>query len=226
MTKRYGKKPATAYGVDLDFRPTGYGDTVDPVAAIVQNITGQNRRTMVRRSMTDAAPGGAREVDEEVMADVLDTIGREMIGRLHPSFLGGEYLPGYASGEVEVARVVLASVTQDVFSLRVRRQGRRYRYRFVGEYETTYTVRPASSAKPLSLREVVRCIDRVEASDESTGGWPFPEQLAYPTLENGSLDAALAFVQVESEVYPELGRYYAERMRAWGEEVRREREEE
>lgn len=38
-----------------------------------------------------------------------------------PRWLGGEHLPPFERGEVEIVRVVLASTTRDVFRIRARR---------------------------------------------------------------------------------------------------------
>ena len=69
-----------------------------------------------------------------------------MWGRLHPSNMGGEYLPLLRKGEVEIARISLQSVTADQISIRARRLSKRIGYRIVDEYEMGYVCRPASSA--------------------------------------------------------------------------------
>ena len=46
---------------------------------------------------------------------------RLLLGGIHPAFMGGEYLPQFGQNEIEIARIVLASVTQDVISIRARR---------------------------------------------------------------------------------------------------------
>jgi len=39
---------------------------------------------------------------------------------IHPSFMGGEYLPDYRRDEIEIARIELESTTSDVISVRAR----------------------------------------------------------------------------------------------------------
>jgi hypothetical protein len=39
---------------------------------------------------------------------------RQALGRIHPAFMGGEYLPDLAQSEVMIARITIASTTQDV----------------------------------------------------------------------------------------------------------------
>jgi hypothetical protein len=41
-------------------------------------------------------------------------ISRSALGRLHPSFMGGEYLPDRRDTEVEIARINIDSTTSDV----------------------------------------------------------------------------------------------------------------
>jgi hypothetical protein len=37
--------------------------------------------------------------------------------------MGGEYLPDYEEGDVEIARIELESTTADVISIRVKKEG-------------------------------------------------------------------------------------------------------
>ena len=85
-----------------------------------------------------------------LMQNVLDKAMREAWGRMHPSNMGGEYLPPLRKGEVEIARISLESVTADQISVRARRVRERIRYRVVDEYmeTSTYVCHPASSDLP------------------------------------------------------------------------------
>jgi hypothetical protein len=64
--------------------------------------------------------GTLEQLDDSLLADTLDTDTRVSLGRIHPSFMGGEYLPNYDRSEVEIARIEFESTTCDVFSLRAR----------------------------------------------------------------------------------------------------------
>jgi hypothetical protein len=208
--------------IDLDFRPQSYWSPAGPLSAIVQNIKGQNRRQMAR----DLIAGGMDQQLGEIEADLLDdTLTPEQVagmGRLHPSFMGGEYLPDYSTGEVEIARVVLQSSTQDVFSLRARRVGKKrpvIRYRFVDEYEETFTLQRDRSSRPLTMGEVIALIDSVEATEMELSDEGFVETWVLQQLEqDDTVDDALAFVSVESELYPQLQAYYEARLREFAEE--------
>ena len=82
-------------------------------------------------------------------------------GELPPSWMDGEYLPDYLPGEVEIARIVLESVTQDVVSIRARRRGsvRRIVYRVVDQFGSEFDFSPRSSRRPLSHGRLARLID-------------------------------------------------------------------
>ena len=157
--------------IDLQFRPQDYWDCADPLTAILGNIKGENRRQMARDFITGSAAELLGEIDSDLLADTVDDGIRRELGSLHPSWMGGEYLPDYLPGEVEIARIVLASVTQDIISVRSRRRlgGTRILYRIVDEYqdepENRFTCNPKSSVGPLSLYELIGLIDRVGHAD-------------------------------------------------------------
>jgi hypothetical protein len=166
-------------------------------------------------------------IDSELLEDALSDAQRTSLVRIAPSFMGGEYLPDYASGEVEIARVVLESVTRDVYSVRVRRgrPGARLRYRLVDEYESTFVVEPASSRQPLSLRALIYLIDTAQSDAVETLGASFPEGFLAWQRENGErVDASI--VGVESAHYPELGSYYQQRLDAYADAMNADLEDE
>lgn len=208
-------------GINLDFRPAGYWADHHPVAAIRQNIKGENRRQMVADFVHGFAPAELGAIDPALLADVADEQLRTQLGHIDPSWMGGEYLPDYQSGEREIARIVLQSSTQDVFSLRARRTSatRPYRYRLVDEYESTFELTRQSSTKPLSLREVIDLIDSAHSDEFETRHPRLPEGIiAWELLEYGrNVEHALQFINLSSDVYPQLEDYYAQRLRQWAE---------
>jgi len=64
--------------------------------------------------------------------------------------MGGEYLPNLKPKEVMVARITIASTTQDVTCVYARRTKHRIHYRVVDEYsgDTLSDRRTRSSVKP------------------------------------------------------------------------------
>jgi hypothetical protein len=92
--------------------------------------------------------GRLDELVPTLTTEELSESDRASLGRIHPSFMGGEYLPDYLAGEVEIVRVELRSTTADVISLRARQVGpkdRSIEYRLVDEYETEFRFRPRQS---------------------------------------------------------------------------------
>ncbi len=216
MPRRLTNPVPEIEGIDLDVRPESYWADRDPLSSIVQNIKGQNRREMARDFIAGGADAALGPIESSLLEDTLPAAERISLGRIHPSFMGGEYLPDYARGEVEIARLVLDSVTQDVFSVRARRTrpGARIRYRLVDEYESDFQLDPASSTRPLSLRELVHLLDFATAENRDNLGLPFPESiLGWQRGWGEPVNAG--FVAMESVFYPGLQEYYAHRLEAY-----------
>jgi hypothetical protein len=114
------------------------------------------------------------------------------LGAIHPSFVGGEYLPGYRRHEVEIVRIELDSTTSDVISLRARPVGRtrpRIAYTLVDEYETEYGIRPARTARSLTLDQLITLLDGVDTDVSEREwlrhGWVLSLNESNRTLDNG-----------------------------------------
>ena len=139
-------------------------------------------------------------------------------GRIHPSNMGGEYLPPLRKGEVEIARISLESTTADQISVRARRVRERIRYRVVDEYmeDSTYVCHPASSDSPLCLRDLIGLME--SASDGGSIIFPI---LAMNSRDSRSDDLS-TFITVSSDFYADLGRYYRALTDAFLEERARE----
>lgn len=225
-----------AIGYDFDFRPD-YWSPADALSAILTNVKGQLRRELIRDVVSGEAADKVREAggDEQtqafmsevqpaLLANDLEDPGS--LGRIHPHFLGGEFLPEYFPGEVEIARIVLQSTTMDVISVRARpSEDGRIGYRVVDEYETEFETGTDSSAAPLSMAELIALIDGVHWGEEE------PEvglTDSYRELNLRDSDMSpedlVGFVTVTSEFYPELERYYEEQAEEWCAQMLKERE--
>jgi len=203
-------------GVDLDFRPASYYADASPLTAIVQNIAGTQRRAMARDFVDGDAAERLGDLDDALLADRVSDDTRDSLGAMHPSFMGGEYLPVRARGEVEIARIELASTTADVISLTARRQGDRWRYRMVDEYESAYQLRPASSRQLLSLRQLIGLLESAEGGLADTEGLGMVRFWVKRELDDEQeFDDAVSFVSVSSEVYLELEAYYDTYVAEW-----------
>ena len=194
-------------GIDYDFRPASYWDDTDPLLAILRNVKGTNRRAMIR----DYWRAGMLEaLDPVLLQDTLSSDERRGLGRIHPSFMGGEYLPDYRPGEIEIVRIELQSTTSDVISLRARLVGRRIGYRIVDEYpdDGGYVCSPKTSLRPLTLRVLIELLDEAEFNGgDLVGGVSLG--FNHSNADGGCDRAELRhFTRLSSPFYPGLEEHY------------------
>jgi hypothetical protein len=201
----------------LDYRPDTYWNTP---AARFANVKGERRRQTIQRAV---AEGGLEEMPAELRADILSPELQDQVGRIHPSFMGGEYLPDYPTVEVEIARVALRSTTGDVTSIRARKVDGRIRYRVVDEYDCVYRISPASSLKPLTLQQLIQLSDT--ASDETNFVVGLVAPHRDPDAVGPDLEIMAEFVRVSSPFYSELEGWYAAEFAEWLERKREQVEE-
>ncbi len=205
---------------DLDFRPNYWDPPTDPIAAITRNVKGQLRRQMIAEIVSGSA-GGRAEVPEALLPDSLDE--PNLLGRQHPWFMGGEYLSDYLPGEIEIARIVLQSVTMDVTSVRARPDGRLIRYRLVDEYPDIGPFEvldgPTISARPLTFGGMVTLLDSIRPNPDAWGKVTSQSYVEFIRDRNtgsySDLDLMARFVTVESSLYPQLRAFFDLRARLW-----------
>lgn len=189
-------------GVDLSFRPSSRLFPLTAEKLLLSRVKGTQRR----ESLTAA-------IEQDRLSDLnpfftqtsLSAEDRRARAAIHPSFMGGEYLPDFEEGELEMARLSLRSVTADVISIRLRRTEDGFVYRIVDEYmdqdpnglldePTTIVV-----DQPLTMKDFGAFVVQVSRMDH----WCDPE--SHETEEE-----AQDFVVATSEFYPEFGDYIAE----------------
>lgn len=200
-------------GIDLAFRPTSYFWPMGLDKHLLSRIKGAERRRAVEQLLARGKP-------DELLAflgrSALDADERRAIGQLHPLFMGGEYLPDLADDEVEIARITIASVTQDVTSVFARRGRNRIRYRVVDEYEgeTLSGRTERTSVRPLTLGELEAFFN---------AAWSIYDVLDMNFGDDGYDPASVqSFSSVTSQFYPQIGALYRARIAAWGAERRAE----
>jgi len=201
-------------GIDYTQRPLSYWDDTSVLHATLRNVKGENRRRLIRdfhslEQLDQVEPGLAK--------DILSTPECKSLGRIHPTFLGGEFLPDYRTAETEIARIVLDSTTRDVISLRARRtKTGLLRYSIVDEYEGAFVYPKLPTRDPITLGQIVDWIDQTGISDAPEFGTGlgliytvsnFTEGEDVHRLEN--------FTTVESDLYPELAQHYARLSSEW-----------
>ena len=141
---------------------------------------------------------------EGLLRPILEPGLRDLLGKIHPNFMGGEYLPDYLPEEVEIARVARNSTTGDVISIRANlEENGLLHYRVVDEYAREFRLPHEVSDLPLSTSQMIQLIDGAEWDD--TG-------LILPFLEvNCEYDDAERlrdFIWVSSDFYPALAGHY------------------
>jgi hypothetical protein len=57
------------------------------------------------------AAGPLEGLSDNLLNDSLDDMARERLSQIHPTFLGGEYLPDCGRNEVEIVRIEMESPT-------------------------------------------------------------------------------------------------------------------
>lgn len=197
---------------DLNYRPASYWDTDGLLTGVWANIKGDARRNYIK-ALVQA--GLIDRLKAEDLENSLPTEHRRAAGLVHPSLMGGEYLPDYLHGEVEIARIAMASVTRDVTSIRARPLApgfKRIAYRVVDEYQSEYQVDRAYSLKPLTMGGLMRLMARCRAVDYQGLVFGF---LDFSAECAGEADDYRDFLTVSSEFYPELEDCYSERIERW-----------
>ena len=138
----------------LKYRPGSYFWARKLGIGLVSDVKGAERRKLITQMIeTD----DHELLTPELLLHALPQNLREAQGRFHPTMMGGEYLPNRKEGEVEIARITIASTTQDVICVYARQLGKRIHYRVVDEYEdeAQRAKRRRTSIRPLTLEQLV-----------------------------------------------------------------------
>jgi hypothetical protein len=203
--------------IDYNFRPESYwASPSDPLQALLRNVKGKRRREMIRDYYT---AGKFDEVCSALLGDSLDEDIRKLLSYIHPTFMGGEYLPSYRRHEVEIARIELESTTSDVISLRASGSDKRIKYRLVDEYETEFNLPQQTSRRPFSLRELIFFLDAVKDCGANPDWHWFGFPLVYNEFNflegDADLETLRDFMRVDSDFYPELTLHYGRVINEW-----------
>ncbi|MEW8525577.1 MAG: hypothetical protein AB2552_21285 [Candidatus Thiodiazotropha endolucinida] len=199
-------------GIDLEYRPAGHFWPLDLEKHLLSTITGDLRRQLVREKIEE---GDLESVPEDWLVSRLDELSRTRIGNVHPAFMGGEYLPDPGEREIEIARITIASTTQDVTAVRATQSNSQILYRVVDEYdgETLSDSTECMFTEPLTLGQLEVFFNRA---------WPLFDVLDMNFRDvQYDIDSVLDFVMPDSEHYPEFGMLYRYRIIIWCQERRR-----
>lgn len=206
-------------GINYSFRPASYWDDNEILTSLLRDVKGTERRRLIRQHWEN---GTLEQLPEALLLSELSPELRAFLGRVHPALMGGEYLPEYDPAETEIARLELRSTTSDVVSIRAFPLGDEIGYRIVDEYGEKFELERESSARPFSLRELIRFIDGSRHPDASSG-----LALGYNdvNLDCGvDLETLYDFTSVSSDIYHQLSNHYHQVYGDWYEEKLAERE--
>jgi len=208
-------------GIKYSFRPKSYWGEDNVLQALLRDVKGAERRKMIK---TYYEEGNFQELEEAFTKASLSDEERFRLASIHPMFMGGEYLPDCNSGETEIARVTLRSTTQDVISIRAKKEDGELHYSVTDEYDDhEFSLWTDSSLKPFTLKELIEFLDKSSQGD----GYPGGLSLSY---NNSNADSGLDresledFTTISSEIYPQLEEHYDRVFADWvaeekGEEV-------
>lgn len=188
MTKAATNKPIPVSA--LAYRPRDYFARYDLQAELLTSVKGRARRELIK----DALDTGEIDIlPDFVTTPELEILDRQMFGRMHPMFMGGEYLPKIKTKEVEIARISIQSTTYDVTVLYARQVGKRIHYRVADEYEGDTLQEPSTrtSIKPLTMGAMI---------DFFITAWSLMDCLEGNFDDD--VEEMLGFFTAESEFYP------------------------
>ena len=188
--------------INLDFRPSSYFWPLSLATHLLARIKGAKRKDALKRLIDE---GRLDDIPDFLAQASLSDVERLAIGRIHPMFMGGEYLPDLDKTEVEIARISIKSTTGDVTSMYARRGEGCIHYRVVDEYEgDTLTKRTQrTSEKPLVLGEMYEFF--VDA-------WPFMGVLEMNYEDD--LNGMLSFFSGTSAFYAQFDDLLRQRVEA------------
>jgi len=200
---------------DLDYRPDTYWPESLTPEQRLSRIRGKQRQDIARRLY---AEHGFSALNEFLVREGLADEERTAWGAMGPWCLGGEFLPELYEGEVEIARISLASTTSDQISVRARPDGDAVRYRIVDEYEDQgahYELSCDTSERPLSLSELM-----VVLENASQPGCAYPGGVLsslWSMMEDfyDDEEEIIGFASMSSAFYPEIEACYRDMACQW-----------
>lgn len=199
--------------IDYSFQPESYWKDSTVLQALLRDVKGVQRRKMIIDYYENDS---VDQLEDSFLQATLSEDQRQRLGLIHPSFMGGEYLPNCNADETEIARIELESTLADVTSIRARRVGDEYRYSVVDEHGDTYNLFTETSLDALTLDELVDFIDHSELDGSWSGGLALCYNNA--NAESLSREQLRNFTRISSEIYPQLEQHYEHVFDEWVEE--------
>jgi hypothetical protein len=196
--------------INYDFRPESYLRPTNPLQPILAKVTGTFRRQVIRAWCES---GGIEDIPDAFLLDSLREEDRDRLGKVHPSLMGGEYLPPCWFGDFEIARIELQSTMRDVISVRARHKCIGVMFLIVDEYDTSFPM-PRGVNRTLTLGELIGLIDGA-GNGESLALCHTIANYTCGERSIGRLDSLKNFTRVESLFYPQLSLHYEKLTDHW-----------
>jgi hypothetical protein len=179
-------------GIDLNFRPKSY---IGP-RRLEQYLISKVKGAVVKARLEALSKEGRHDEVASLLGDegISDADIKALEG-VHPMFMGGNYLPDAEDGEVEIARIEIASTTFDVTCVFAKPEKGLIRYHVVDEYDGDTLSGPSemTSNKPLTLGEL---------TDFLLNAWWLVDVLKMNFEDD--VESALGYFTASSEFYPDL----------------------
>lgn len=163
--------------IDLNYRPKSYFWASEMGIQLSSQIKGAQRKALYEASIND---GDASDLDKFLRKPSLNTEERDLIGKVHPSFMGGEYLPDKDDDEIEIARITINSTLTDVTSVYASLRDNQLYYRVVDEHEGS-TLSEENENEYESSTDIPMTL--AEMTDFFLNAWPLLEILEMNFLE-------------------------------------------
>ena len=185
---------------DLEYKPKTYFSPQPFVTYLVDQV----KNAAIRERLDVLLSEGRIEEIKQLLDDgEITSKSIRYLETVHPMFMGGNYLPDMDEGEVEIARIEIASTTNDVTCLFAKMENGKIKLRVVDEYggDTLNTPTEVVIDEPMTLNEMTEFFLTT---------WSLIDVLEMNF--DGQLDPAMAFFKAKSRFYPKFDELCRERV--------------
>ena len=172
---------------------------------MLSKIKGEKRRQHLKKIIEEYGEDNLPDIS--LLKEKLTEDERDLFGKIHPMFMGGEYLPDTSENEVEIARLIMKSTTQDIYSFRARKTNNKIIYSIEDEYESMFELSIQNSKLPLTLKQMIKLISESVYTD-GMSVYGSAREFNYENSDPWSPEELWDFETIESSFYNELENYY------------------
>lgn len=186
--------------IDLEYKPKTYFTPQPLVRYQVEQVKNAAIRERLELLLSE---GRIHEAEKLFANGSVTTNSIQYLESVNPMFMGGNYLPDMDEGEVEIARIEIASTTHDVTCLFAKKENGIIKFRVVDEYggDTLNFPTEVTTDEPMTLREM---------TDFFLSAWSLIDVLEMNF--DRQLEPALAFFKAKSKFYPKFDELCRERV--------------